>query len=180
MRAPVALVFCSPTCFELISDVSCVEPLIANGVRCHGGFDEDGQYRSPRTRFRTPAIAAWQRQLENQGHDLLQISPDLIPPTHPSVAQAKLLLTNGAREPIVRALTIISIVEGFGAMIRDVKVPNLRERVADPIDGTALDHLTQGLFEAHARDGGFVRLLHALQLRRPGVHLRGCEGVGPG
>ena len=105
---------------ELLSDVSCVEPLIANGVRCHGGFDEDGQYRSPRTRFRTPAIAAWQRQLENQGHDLLQISPDLTPPTHPSVAQAKLLLTNGAREPIVRALTIISIVEGFGAMIRDV------------------------------------------------------------
>jgi hypothetical protein len=137
---------------ELLSDVSCVEPLIANGVRCHGGFDEDGQYRSPRTRFRTPAITAWQRQLEHQGHDLLQISPDLIPPTHPSVAQAKLLLTNGAREPIVRALTIISIVEGFGAMIRDVKVPNLRERVADPIDGTALDHLTQGLFEAHARD----------------------------
>jgi hypothetical protein len=52
----------------------------------------------------------------------------------------------------VRALTIISIVEGFGAMIRDVKVPDLREVLVEPIDGTALDHLKSGLFEAHARD----------------------------
>jgi len=137
---------------ELLASDRYTEPLIANGVRCHGGFDEDGRYQSPRTRFRAPAIEAWQHQLTREGHEVLEIAPELIPPTHPSVAQAKLLLQNDVREPIVRALTIISIVEGFGAMIRDVKVPDLGERIVEPIDGTALDHLKKGLFEAHARD----------------------------
>ena len=44
---------------ELLADLAVTEPLIAGGVRCHGGFDEDGRYVSPRTRFRLPAIAAW-------------------------------------------------------------------------------------------------------------------------
>ena len=44
---------------ELLDDGQYSEPLIANGVRCHGGFDAEGQYRSPRTRHRLPAIAAW-------------------------------------------------------------------------------------------------------------------------
>ena len=39
---------------QLLSDADYSEPLIANGVRCHGGFDADGRYRSPRTRFRAP------------------------------------------------------------------------------------------------------------------------------
>ena len=75
-----------------------------------------------------------------------------MPPQHPNVAQAKLLLQNGVREPIVRALTIISIVEGFGAMIRDVRVPKLEPLFVEGIEGTALAHLRLGLFEAHARD----------------------------
>ena len=137
---------------ELLSSQPYKEPLIANGVRCHGGFDEDGIYRSPRTLFRGPAITAWQNQLTRNGHDLFEIAPELMPPTHPSVAQSKLLLQNDVREPIVRALTVISIVEGFGAMIRDVKVPDLSSLIVEPFDGTALAHLTAGLFEAHARD----------------------------
>ncbi|MCG8591683.1 MAG: hypothetical protein MJE66_20485, partial [Proteobacteria bacterium] len=54
--------------------------------------------------------------------------------------------------PIVRALTQIAIVEGFGAIIRDVPVPPLEREIVEPIDGTALAHLSLGLFEAHARD----------------------------
>lgn len=137
---------------ELLSSQTYSEPLIANGVRCHGGFDEDGVYGSPRTLFRGPAIAAWQNQLRHDGHPLFSISPQLIPPTHPSVVQSKLLLRNDVRDPIVRALTVISIVEGFGAMIRDVKVPDLSSLLVEPFDGTALAHLKSGLFEAHARD----------------------------
>ncbi|MEE2672285.1 MAG: hypothetical protein VX466_00720 [Myxococcota bacterium] len=137
---------------ELLASRSYEEPLIANDVRCHGGFDADGQYHSPRTLHRTPAIRAWQAQLAHDGHDLVDISTALMPPQYPNVEQAKLLLRNGVQEPLVRALTIISIVEGFGAMIRDVRVPDLRELLVEPIDGTALDHLTLGLFEAHARD----------------------------
>ena len=40
---------------ELLTDHAFAEPLIANGERCHGGFDDDGAYVSPRTRFRAPA-----------------------------------------------------------------------------------------------------------------------------
>jgi hypothetical protein len=47
---------------ELLADLPVTEPLIARGVRCHGGFDEGGHYVSPRTRFRRPAIEAWSEQ----------------------------------------------------------------------------------------------------------------------
>ena len=140
------------TAKELLTSGEFAEPLIANGVRCHGGFDEDGRYQSPRTVHRGPAIRAWQSQLARDGHPLLEIPENLMPPQYPNVEQAKLLLRNGVRDPVVRALTIISIVEGFGAMIRDVKVPELRDAFAEPTEGTGLAHLRSGLFEAHARD----------------------------
>lgn len=137
---------------ELLSDLAYDAPLVANGVRCHGGFDADGHYRSPRTAHRNPAVAAWQRQLARDGHPLVEIPDALIPPQFPNVAQAKLLLRNDVRDPIVRTLTIIAIVEGFGAVIRDVRVPELATLFVEPIDGTVLAHLGSGLFEAHARD----------------------------
>jgi hypothetical protein len=137
---------------ELLDSGSYAAPLIAGGVRCHGGFEDTGRYRSPRTIHRGPAVRAWQARLVRDGHALLDVPRDLLPPQYPNVEQAALLLRNGVREPIVRTLTIISIVEGFGAMIRDLKVPNLRALVVEPIDGTALAHLDGGLFEAHARD----------------------------
>ncbi len=137
---------------ELLASGDYAEPLIANEIRCHGGFLEDGTYLSPRTQHRAPAIHAWKQRLTQQGHELIDIPRSLMPPQYPNVAQAKLLLCNGVREPIVRALTIISIVEGFGAMIRDVRVPKLESLFVEALEGTALAHLTQGLFEAHARD----------------------------
>ncbi len=137
---------------ELLSSTDYVEPLVANGVTCHGGFDADGRYGSPRMLHRGPAIDAWQRRLRETGADLIEISDDLMPPQHPNAAQAKLLLRNGVREPMIRALTIVSIVEGFGAMIRDVEVPDLDELLVESFDGSALAHLRSGLFEAHARD----------------------------
>ncbi len=137
---------------ELLSDPVVEEPLIANGVRCHGGFDSDGRYRSPRTLHRTPAIRAWQARLRSAGHELLHVDPALIPPQSPNAEQAVLLAREGVRDPIVRALTIISIVEGFGAIIRDVRVPDLGQCIVEPVEGTALAHLSGGLFEAHARD----------------------------
>jgi len=137
---------------EILTTEPGLEPLFANGVRCHGGFDPEGAYHSPRTLHRAPAIRAWQSRLLAEGADLLTISGELLPPQYPNVAQAKLLLRAGVRDPIVRALTIIAIVEGFGAVIRDVRVPDLRALVREPIEGTALAHLEHGLFEAHARD----------------------------
>jgi hypothetical protein len=137
---------------ELLASGAYAEPLIAGGVRCHGGFDEAGRYRSPRTLHRGPAIAAWQARLARDGHALIEIPRTLMPPQYPSVEQSTLLLRHGVRDPIVRTLTIISIVEGFGAIIRDVRVPDLAAQVVEPVEGTALAHLAHGLFEAHARD----------------------------
>jgi hypothetical protein len=136
----------------LLESGSYAEPLIANGVRCHGGFDADGRYRSPRTLHRGPAIAAWQARLARESAPLVALDRALMPPQYPNVAQAKLLLRNGVRDPIVRTLTTIAIVEGFGAIIRDVAVPDLAAVVVEPVDGTSLAHLRHGLFEAHARD----------------------------
>ena len=37
-------------------------------------------------------------------------------------------------------------------MIRDLPVPPLKSFIREDVTGTALDHLSGGLFEAHARD----------------------------
>lgn len=136
---------------ELLSSVAYDEPLIANGVRCHGGF-VDGAYVSPRTLHRTPAITAWQAALAARGLPLIDIPHTLIPPHFPNAAQAKLLLREGVCEPLSRTLTTIAIIEGFGAMIRDQPVPDWTRVVKKSVDGSALAHLGVGLFEAHARD----------------------------
>jgi hypothetical protein len=136
---------------ELLTSVAYDEPLIANGVRCHGGFVGD-RYVSPRTAVRVPAITAWQAQLAAGGAPLLDIPASMVPPHYPNAAQARLLLREGVREPLVRTLTTIAIIEGFGAMIRDQRVPDLAATVRNDLDGTALAHLAGGLFEAHARD----------------------------
>ncbi len=138
---------------ELLADVAIEAPLILGGYRCHGGFDADGQYRSPRTRFRVPAIEAWQAShFEQFGTELLDVPLDSWPSTYPSVAQSRYLLEQGVREPLIMALTRIGTVEGFGAMIRYAVVPDRQRFFDDSIAGTAIEHLDRGLFEAHARD----------------------------
>jgi hypothetical protein len=88
----------------------------------------------------------------DEGGALITLQEKYVPPHYPNYAQAKLLLQNGIVDPITRSLTTISIVEGFGARIRDVPLPDLRAEIVEDIDGTALAHLGAGLFEAHARD----------------------------
>jgi hypothetical protein len=163
---------------ELLASVAYDEPLIAGGVRCHGGF-VGGRYVSPRTAGRVPAIAAWQARLAAAGHALVDVPAALIPPHYPNAGQAKLLLREGVREPLTRTLTTIAIIEGFGAMIRDQPVPGWRRCVQEPLDGTAVAHLATGLFEAHARDeaghraeGGHKQMWEAardLALNKPAV-----------
>src|SRR5262245_46079806 len=136
---------------ELLSDLPYDEPLFAGGVRCHGGF-KDGRYVSPRTLHRAPAIEAWQARLRAEGQPLVDVPKQFVPPHYPNYPQAKLLLQEGVREPVIRALTTISIVEGFGARIRDLVLPDLAREVKQDLAGTALAHLGNGLFEAHARD----------------------------
>ncbi|MEO8605413.1 MAG: hypothetical protein ABI629_22785 [bacterium] len=136
---------------EILANGPYDAPLIANGVRCHGGF-VDGQYVSPRVVRRGPAIAAWQAALAAQGVPLIEVPRMLVPPQYPNAAQSVLLLREGVAAPVVRILTTIAIIEGFGAIIRDQRVPDLSACVRQPLDGTAAAHLAGGLFEAHARD----------------------------
>jgi hypothetical protein len=138
---------------ELLMDHDFAEPLVANGQRCHGGFDEDGTYVSPRTRFRAPAIEAWEEQRREQfGTEALAIPVDTWPTNFPNIEQSKLLIRSGAPEPTISALTRIGTVEGFGSMLRLLPTPDLQPNFVDSIAGTATDHIRKGLFEAHARD----------------------------
>jgi hypothetical protein len=138
---------------ELLASHHYEAPLIAGGVRCHGGFDVGGTYVSPRTRHRIPAITAWQENHRATfGTDLMGVPIDTWPGHYPNVAQARFLIESGLSEPIINTLTRIGTVEGFGGMIRLSPVPDRRRLFAEDTDGTALAHLTTGLFEAHARD----------------------------
>ena len=135
---------------ELLAEHDYERPLALDGVPCHGGF-VDGRYVSPRTLWRAPAIEAWQARLP-AGELAAVLDPITarVPPHFPGVEQTKLLVRHGVTVPLVRILSIIALVEGFGGdVLRLVTLPPLGERVLDPIDGTALAHLG-ALFEAHA------------------------------
>jgi hypothetical protein len=138
---------------ELLADHDYVEPLVAGGVRCHGGFDAAGTYVSPRTRHRRPAIAAWEeKRAEDFGTPRLDIPLDNWPESFPNVVQTKLLLRHGIREPTVASLTRIGTVEGFGSMLRLLPIPDFTLCFDEDVAGTAIAHIGGGLFEAHARD----------------------------
>lgn len=138
---------------ELLETHAVVEPLFAGGVKCHGGFDEDGQYVSPRTKNRWTAIENWKAEhAKNFGTELLDIGLDRWPAHYPNVAQAKYLLANGVVEPMISTLTRVGTVEGFGAYLRYSPIPDMQSMFVEPIKGTAIAHLGGGLFEAHARD----------------------------
>jgi len=138
---------------ELLESHPTAEPLVAGGVRCHGGFDDTGAYVSPRTKNRWPAIDAWQRQREEQfGTPILDIPLETWPEHYPNVAQAKYLVANGVPDPVIAILTRIGTVEGFGSMIRYSLIPELQKAFDEDVSGTAMGHLGRGLYEAHARD----------------------------
>jgi hypothetical protein len=138
---------------ELLASHDYAEPLLAGGVRCHGGFDEDGVYVSPRTKHRRPAITAWEeKRVEDFATPRLDIPLESWPENFPNVAQTKLLLRHGVTEPTVASLTRIGTVEGFGGMLRLIPIPDFAACFEEDIAGTAVAHIDRGLFEAHARD----------------------------
>ncbi len=138
---------------ELLATETVADPLVADGVRCHGGYRSDGTYVSPRTKNRVPAIEAWQQSHREQfGTEILGAPIDLWPQPFPNVAQTKYLLREGVPMPTITSLTRIGTVEGFGGLIRSVHPGDLQRFFAEPIKGTAVEHLDRGLFEAHARD----------------------------
>ena len=138
---------------ELLANAEVKEPLIAGGVRCHGGFTDDGTYLSPRTKFRVPAIEAWRaHHTDVFGKPIIDVPMALWSEHFPNVGQARFLIGAGVPEPLIATLTRIGTVEGYGANIRMLKPTNLQRFFDEEIKGTAIDHLGGGLFEAHGRD----------------------------
>jgi hypothetical protein len=138
---------------ELLADHDIVEPLMMGGVPCHGGFDAGGEYVSPRTKNRWPAIDAWEQQRMAQfSTPIIDVPLETWPENFPNVEQSKFLLRQGAPGPTISALTRIGTVEGFGGMLRLLRVPDFRRCFVEDISGTAIAHIDRGLFEAHARD----------------------------
>src|SRR5688500_12982722 len=138
---------------ELLTDHQVAAPLIAGGVRCHGGFDENGDYVSPRTAFRVPAIEAWQaKHREEFGTELLDLPLETWPAHFPNLEQARFLIRSGVPEPLIATLTRIGTVEGFGANIRLLQPGDMQPHFDESIRGTAIVHLGKGLFDAHGRD----------------------------
>ncbi len=138
---------------ELLADHVIEEPLVAEGVLCHGGFTDDGTYVSPRTLNRWPAIGSWEAQRRNRsGHDPIDIPLETWPESFPNVDQTRFLIGQGAPESTISALTRIGTVEGFGGILRMLPVPDFSRCFLEDVRGTATDHIGRGLFEAHARD----------------------------
>jgi len=138
---------------ELLANHAVTEPLIAGGVRCHGGFDESGGYVSPRTLHRVPGVQAWQQKHRDDfGTEILHAPLELWPENFPNLDQARFLIRSGVNEPLIATLTRIGTVEGYGANIRLLQPGNMQRFFVEDIKGTAIDHLGRGLFEAHGRD----------------------------
>ncbi len=142
------------TATEILADPEVAEPLVVRGVTCHGGYDADGVYRSPRTRFRGAAIEAWQQHhRETTSADVLDAPVDSFPGHYPNLDQARFLLANKVTDPIVGLLTRIGTVEGYGGAIRELMpTDGVQRHFVEDVRGTATAHLASGLLEAHARD----------------------------
>jgi hypothetical protein len=138
---------------ELLEGHHIAEPLIIDGLRCHGGFLGDGTYVSPRTKNRWPAIQAWEQQRSEQfATPLIEVPIEAMPPNFPSIEQSKFLIGNGVPEPTIAALTRIGTLEGFAGMLRLLPTPDFPSCFEEDVIGTAIGHIANGLFEAHARD----------------------------
>jgi len=138
---------------DLLAGHEIAEPLVMGGVRCHGGFDDEGRYVSPRARWRVPAIEAWQHHHRAvYGTEIIDVPLDTWPAHYPNTAQARFLIGAGVPEPLMATLTRIGTVEGLGANIRHLNPGDLQSHFSEDIRGTATAHLGRGLFEAHGRD----------------------------
>lgn len=140
---------------ELEAEHDYASPHIECGLKLHGGFDDDGTYISPRTRFRWDAVNAWHHRLEDRGVDIVEASEALlVEPTFPNVPQQILLLKEGIDQSFWNSLTITGLIEGRGKALADVTAPDFQEIIEEDISETSLGHMNKGLLRAHGWDEG--------------------------
>ncbi|HSZ75605.1 MAG TPA: hypothetical protein VK779_12360 [Rhizomicrobium sp.] len=140
---------------EILAEHSYAKPHVEAGYRLHGGFDAAGQYTSPRTLNRWPAIRAWQEALKTRGADLVDASPQLMARGNfPSVEQQSFLLELGMGQILWDALTITGVIEARGARLTEATAPDFQSIIVEDISETAVGHLNKGLLYAHGLDEG--------------------------
>ncbi len=140
---------------ELLADHAYAAPHVEAGYRLHGGFDAQGNYVSPRTLNRWPAIRAWSQALTARGHDLVDSSQALmVQGSFPNVAQQSLLLAHGFGRTLWDSLSVTGVVEARGRMLAEAEAPDFQAIVEEDISSTAVAHLNKGLLRAHGLDEG--------------------------
>ncbi len=140
---------------ELMAEHNYARPHYEVGIKLHGGFDEKGNYISPRTKYRWDAVKAWQKQLEKNNLPLLDASRGLLKAgAYPNSRQQLFLLQHGFGRTFWDSLTITGILEARGAMLVDYAPPDLQAVIEEDISQTATGHLDKGLLIAHGIDEG--------------------------
>lgn len=125
------------------------------GYTLHGGFDAAGQYISPRTLNRWPAVMEWQKQLTGRGWALIDATTQLLSRGHyPNIDQQKILLGHGLGETLWNSLTITGIIEARGQALCQFEAPDFQQIIVDDISDTCTGHLHKGLLYAHGIDEG--------------------------
>lgn len=140
---------------EIMADHDYAQPQIEAGYRLHGGFDAQGNYISPRTLNRWPAVAAWKGELKRRGAPLVDATVQLLKRgPYPTIDQQRYLLGHGFGETLWNSLTITGIIEARGGLLAQATAPDFQKIVVEDISATALGHLNKGLLTAHGLDEG--------------------------
>src|ERR1051326_2497841 len=140
---------------EIMADADYAQLQIEAGYRLHGGFDASGQYISPRTLNRWPAVEAWEAELKKRGAPVIDASTRLLKRgPYPTVDQQKFLLGHGFGETLWNSLTITGVIEARGGMLAQAVAPNFQDIVVEDISQTCLGHLNTGMLEAQGYDEG--------------------------
>lgn len=140
---------------ELMADHDYVKPQTEAGYTLHGGFDEKGEYLSPRTLNRWPAVRAWANALNKRGWPLIDADVTLMSRgNYPSLDQQRFLLSHGVGQSFWDSLTVTGVIEARGRLLCDFVAPEFQEIVAEDISEMALGHLNKGLLFAHGLDEG--------------------------
>jgi hypothetical protein len=140
---------------EILADHPYAKPHEEAGYRLHGGFDAEGNYVSPRTLHRWPAIRAWEEALKARGGNLVDSSQALMARGNfPNTAQQNLLLELGLGETLWNSLTVTGVIEARGKRLAEATAPDFQSIVVEDIRDTATGHLNKGLLKAHGLDEG--------------------------
>lgn len=140
---------------ELLTDHAYHKPLERVGYRLHGGFNDGGEYVSPRTLVRWPAVRAWQQQLKAKGLPLIDATTDLLKSgNYPNLAQERYLLINGYGQHLWDSLTVTGVIEARGQALCQIDAPDFQDIIVEDISNTCTGHLHKGLLYAHGADEG--------------------------